>query len=188
MLALGVPGVPIAALAPGRHDGARRVAGPVPHPAEPKLFWGFIASMYVGNVILLVLNLPLVGLFVNLLRVPYPCCTPLILVCSILGVYAVNSSVVDVWIMLATGVLGYVLRKLDFETAPIVLGLVLAPMMEMALRQSLAMSAGSYAIFVTRPISVTLLAIGVILVVLALRPLISRTLDWRSRLPAESEG
>ena len=78
--------------------------------------------MYVGNVILLVLNLPLVGLFVNLLRVPYPVPVPVIIVCSILGVYAVNGSVVDVWIMLAMGVLGYVLRKLDFETAPIVLG------------------------------------------------------------------
>jgi putative tricarboxylic transport membrane protein len=109
-------------------------------------------------------------------------------VCSILGVYAVNSSVVDVWIMLGTGVLGYVLRKLDFETAPIVLGLVLAPMMELSLRQSLAMSAGSYTIFVTRPISVTLLVVGAVLVILALRPLITRTLDWRSRLPAESEG
>ena len=142
--------------------------------------------MYVGNVILLILNLPLVGLFVNLLRVPYPVLYPLILVCSILGVYAVNSSVVDVWIMLGTGVLGYVLRKLDFETAPIVLGLVLAPMMELSLRQALAMSAGDYTIFVRRPISVTLLAVGAILVALALRPVISRTLDWRSRLPAES--
>ena len=108
--------------------------------------------------------------------------------CSILGVYAVNSSVVDVWIMLAMGILGYVLRKLDFETAPIVLGLVLAPMMELSLRQSLAMSAGSYAIFVTRPISVTLLAVGAVLVILALRPFITRSLDWRSRLPAETEG
>ena len=83
----------------------------------------------------------------NLLRLPDPVLYPMILVCSILGVYAVNSSVVDVWIMLATGVLGYVLRKLEFETAPIVLGLVLAPMMELSLRQSLAMSAGNYAIF-----------------------------------------
>jgi putative tricarboxylic transport membrane protein len=90
--------------------------------------------------------------------------------------------------MLGTGVLGYVLRKLDFETAPIVLGLVLAPMMELSLRQSLAMSAGSYAIFVTRPISLLLLGVGVVLVILALRPLITRTLDWRSRLPAESES
>jgi putative tricarboxylic transport membrane protein len=138
--------------------------------------------MYVGNVILLILNLPLVGLFVNVLRVPYSVLYPIVLVCSILGVYAVSRSLIDVWIMLAMGVLGYVLRKLDFETAPIVLGLVLAPMMELSLRQSLAMSAGSYAVFVTRPISVILLAVGLALVVLALRPLLSRTLDWRSRL------
>jgi putative tricarboxylic transport membrane protein len=182
MLALGVPGVPVAALL----LAAMMVHGVTPGPLliqqDPRLFWGFIASMYVGNVILLILNLPLVGLFVNLLRVPYPVLYPIVLVCSILGVYAVNSSVVDVWIMLATGVLGYVLRKLDFETAPIVLGLVLAPMMELSLRQSLAMSGGSYAVFVTRPISVVLLAVGLALVVLALRPLLSRTLDWRSRL------
>jgi len=188
MLALGVPGVPIAALL----LAAMMIHGVTPGPLlihnSPQLFWGFIASMYVGNVILLILNLPLVGLFVNLLRVPYPVLYPIILVCSILGVYAVNSSVVDVWIMLITGVLGYVLRKLDFETAPIVLGLVLAPMMELSLRQSLAMSGGHYAVFVTRPISLTLLLVGAVLVALALRPLISRTLDWRSRLAAESEG
>jgi putative tricarboxylic transport membrane protein len=90
--------------------------------------------------------------------------------------------VVDVWIMVAMGVLGYVLRKLDFETAPIVLGLVLAPMMELSLRQSLALSAGSYTIFLTRPISLVLLLVGLALVGLALRPLLSRTLDWRARL------
>ncbi len=187
MLALGVPSAPIAALL----LAAMMVHGVTPGPLliqnSPELFWGFIASMYVGNVILLILNLPLVGLFVNLLRVPYPVLYPTILVCSLLGVYAVNGSVVDVWIMLATGVLGYVLRKLDFETAPIVLGLVLAPMMELALRQSLAMSDGRYAILVTRPISATLLAAGAVLLALALRPLVSRTLDWRARLPAELE-
>ena len=187
MLALGVPGVPIAALL----LAAMMIHGVTPGPLliknDPRLFWGFIASMYVGNVILLILNLPLVGLFVNLLRVPYPVLYPAILVCSIVGVYAVSSSVVDVWIMLGAGVLGYGLRKLDFETAPIVLGLVLAPMMEMSLRQSLSMSAGHYAIFVTRPISGTLLAGGAVLVALSLRPLISRTLDWRARLPVEGE-
>ena len=187
MLALGVPGVPIAALL----LAAMMIHGVTPGPLliknDPRLFWGFIASMYVGNVILLILNLPLVGLFVNLLRVPYPVLYPTILVCSIVGVYAVSSSVVDVWIMLGAGVLGYGLRKLDFETAPIVLGLVLAPMMEMSLRQSLSMSAGTYAIFVTRPISATLLAGGAVLVALSLRPLILRTLDWRARLPVENE-
>jgi putative tricarboxylic transport membrane protein len=160
--------------------------GPLLITSDPRLFWGFIASMYVGNVILLILNVPLVGLFVNLLRVPYPVLYPVILVCSILGVYAVNGSAVDVWIMLAMGVLGYVLRKLDFETAPIVLGLVLAPMMELSLRQSLALSGGRYDIFVTRPISLILLAVGAGLVLLALRPLLSRTLDWRARLPVGS--
>jgi putative tricarboxylic transport membrane protein len=182
MLALGVPGAPVAALL----LAAMMVHGVTPGPLlihqDPRLFWGFIASMYVGNVILLILNLPLVGLFVNVLRVPYPVLYPIVLVCSILGVYAVNRSVVDVWIMVAMGVLGYVLRKLDFETAPIVLGLVLAPMMELSLRQSLAMAAGSYTVFVTRPISLVLLLVGLALVVLALRPLLSRTLDWRARL------
>jgi putative tricarboxylic transport membrane protein len=188
MLALGVPGAPVAALL----LAAMMVHGVSPGPLliknDPQLFWGFIASMYVGNVILLVLNLPMVGLFVNLLRVPYPLLYPTILVCSILGVYAVNSSVVDVWIMLAMGMIGYVLRKLEFETAPIVLGLVLAPMMELSLRQSLAMSGGRYDILVTRPISATLLAVGAVLVLLALRPLFSRTLDWRARLPVEGES
>ena len=120
---------------------------------QPELFWGFIASMYVGNVVLLILNLPLVGIFVNVLRVPYPLLYPAILVFCVLGVYAVNGSAVDVGIMTAMGALGYLLRKFDFETAPVVLGLILAPMMEMSFRQSLAMSSGSYAIFVNRPIA-----------------------------------
>ncbi|MBI3121652.1 MAG: tripartite tricarboxylate transporter permease, partial [candidate division NC10 bacterium] len=104
-----------------------------------------------------------------------------------LGVYAVNSSVVDVWIMLATGVLGYLLRKLDFETAPIVLGLVLAPMLEMSLRQSLALSSGSYAVFVTRPIAATMLGLGLAILLLSLRPVFTRGLDWRRRLGLESK-
>jgi putative tricarboxylic transport membrane protein len=162
--------------------------GPLLISQQPQLFWGFIASMYIGNVMLLILNLPLVGLFVNVLRIPYPILYPSIIVFCMLGVYAVNNSVVDVWIMLGMGVLGYVLRKLDFETAPIVLGLVLAPMIELSLRQSLAMSDGSYRILVERPISATLLAAGGILVLLALRPLVTRTLDWRSKLALAETG
>ncbi len=188
MLALGVPSGPI----PAVMLAAMMVHGVSPGPLlikqQPELFWGFIASMYVGNVMLLILNLPLVGMFVNLLRVPYPLLYPSILVFCILGVYAVNSSVVDVWIMLLTGLLGYLLRKLEFEPAPIVLGLILAPMMEMALRQSLAMSDGSYAIFFQRPIATTLLAVAALLIVLALRPLISRGLDWRARLALAEKG
>jgi len=188
MLALGVPSGPI----PAVMLAAMMVHGVSPGPLliknQPELFWGFIASMYVGNVVLLILNLPLVGLFVNLLRVPYPVLYPSILTFCILGVYAVNGSVVDVWIMLAMGALGYVLRKLDFETAPIVLGVILAPMIEMALRQSLAMSDGRYSIFAARPISATLLAVGLVLVLLSLKPLITKSLDWRARLAMAEKG
>ena len=188
MLALGVPGVPVAALL----LAAMMVHGVTPGPLliknDPKLFWGFIASMYVGNVILLILNLPLVGLFVNILRVPYPYLYPAILVFATLGVYAVNNSVVDVWIMLATGVLGWVLRKLDFETAPVVLGVVLAPLLELSLRQSLAMSDGHYGIFVQRPIAATLLAVGAALVLLNLYAVARRTVDWRAKMALAEKG
>jgi putative tricarboxylic transport membrane protein len=188
MLALGVPSGPI----PAVMLAAMMVHGVSPGPLlirqQPELFWGFIASMYVGNVVLLVLNLPLVGLFVNLLRIPYHFLYPGILVFSIIGVYAVNNSVVDVWIMLGMALVGFVLRKLDFETAPIVLGLVLAPIIEMSLRQSLAMSDGHYAIFVTSPIAATLLAVGAVLVLLSLRGVLTRGLDWRTRLTLAEKG
>ena len=188
MLALGVPSGPI----PAVMLAAMMVHGVSPGPLlirqQPELFWGFIASMYVGNLVLLILNLPLVGIFVNLLRVPYPYLYPAILTFSILGVYAVNGSVVDVWIMLGMGVLGYVLRKLSFETAPIVLGLVLAPMIELALRQSLAMSDGHYAIFFQRPIAATLLVIGLGMMLLSLRTFVRRGLDWRARMALAEKG
>jgi putative tricarboxylic transport membrane protein len=187
MLALGVPSGPI----PAVMLAAMMVHGISPGPLlisqQPDLFWGFIASMYVGNLVLLILNLPLVGIFVNLLRVPYPLLYPSILVFCILGVYAVNSSLVDVWIMATMGLLGYVLRKLDFETAPIVLGLVLAPMLEMSLRQSLAMSSGSYTIFGNRPITATMLSIALVLLLLSLKPLFTSRVDWRGSLKQEDE-
>jgi putative tricarboxylic transport membrane protein len=182
MLALGVPSGPI----PAVMLAAMLVHGISPGPLlitqQPDLFWGFIASMYVGNVVLLILNLPMVGLFVILLRIPYPLLYPAILVFSVVGVYAVNGSVVDVWIMAVMGALGYLLRKFDFETAPIVLGLVLAPMLEMSLRQSLALSSGSYAVFVNRPIAASMLVVGLALLLLSLRPLVSAGLDWRRGL------
>jgi putative tricarboxylic transport membrane protein len=188
MLALGVPSGPI----PAVMLAAMMVHGVSPGPLliqqQPELFWGFIASMYVGNVVLLILNLPLVGLFVNILRVPYPYLYPAILVFSILGVYAVNGSVVDVWIMLIMGVLGWVLRKLSFETAPVVLGVVLAPMIELSLRQSLAMSDGHYAIFLQRPIAAVLLGVGLLLVLLNLYSFVRRGLDWRARLALAEKG
>ena len=188
MLALGVPSGPI----PAVMLAALMVHGVSPGPLlikeQPALFWGFIASMYVGNLILLALNLPMVGLFVNVLRVPYSLLYPSIIMFCVVGVYAVNGSVVDVWIAIVMGGLGYGLRKLGFETAPIVLGAILAPMLELALRQSLAMSDGQYAIFVSRPISGTLLAFGAALVLLNLVSWMARSLDWRQRIPHDEKG
>jgi putative tricarboxylic transport membrane protein len=124
------------------------------------------------------------------LRVPYPLLYPAILLFCVLGVYAVNGSAVDVGIMTAMGALGYLLRKFDFETAPVVLGLILAPLLEMSFRQSLAMSSGSYAIFVSRPIAVTMLIAGLTLLLLSIVPLLLKTLDWRQKLgiDAASDG
>jgi putative tricarboxylic transport membrane protein len=182
MLALGVPSGPI----PAVMMAALLVHGVSPGPLlmeqQPALFWGFIASMYVGNVVLLILNLPLVGVFVNLLRIPYSILYPCIVAFCILGVYSVGSSIVDVWIMIAMGALGYVLRKLDFEVAPLVLGIILSPMIEMSLRQSLAMSSGDYGIFVARPLAATMLGLAVALVALSVVPALLRQADWRKRM------
>ena len=187
MLALGVPSGPI----PAVMIAAMMVHGISPGPLliaqQPELFWGFIASMYVGNVVLLILNLPLVGIFVNVLKVPYPLLYPAILIFCVLGVYAVNGSVVDIGIMTVMGALGYVLRKFDFETAPVVLGLILAPMMEMSLRQSLSMSSGSYGIFINRPIAAVMLTVGLALLLLSVAPWLMKTLDWRQRFGLASE-
>jgi len=170
MLALGVPSGAI----PAVMLGALMIHGIAPGPLlidqQPALFWGFIASMYVGNVILLVLNLPLVGLFVSILRVPYAYLYPAIVVFCVLGVYATSQTAADLWIMAGAGLVGWVLRKLEFETAPIVLGLVLSPMIELAFRQALALSGGSYAIFVERPLAAMLLLVAGILLALALKP------------------
>ena len=186
MLALGVPSGPIPAVMLAALMVHGIAPGPLLMEQQPSLFWGFIASMYVGNLVLLILNLPLVGLFVNLLRIPYGYLYPAILVFCVLGVYSVNGSVVDVWIMTAMGALGYVLRKFDFEVAPVVLGLVLSPLLETALRQSLAMSSGSYAIFFGRPIAAAMLALAGVLLLLSLVPALMRGSGWRQRVGLDS--
>jgi putative tricarboxylic transport membrane protein len=184
MLALGVPSGPIPAVL----LAAIMVHGLTPGPTlirqSPELFWGFVASMYVGNLVLLTLNLPFVGLFVNLLRIPYRWLYPVVLAFCVLGVYAVNQSAVDLWVMTIMGALGYLLRKLDFEPAPIVLGLVLAPALEMSFRQSLALSGGDYGIFLARPIAAVMLAAGVALLALGTLPAAVRGV--RARLGLDS--
>ena len=169
MLALGLPSgaVPAIMLAAMIIHGI--APGPLLMQQQPQLFWTVIASMYVGNVVLLILNLPFVGIFVNILRIPYSYLYPALLAFATIGVYSVNNSVVDVWIMGGAGLVGYVLRKLEFELAPIVLGLVLAPMLELTFRQSLAMSAGSYSIFFTHPISAGMLLVAAALLLLGMR-------------------
>jgi putative tricarboxylic transport membrane protein len=161
--------------------------GPTLVNEHPDVFWGFVASMYVGNLMLLVLNLPLVGLFVTVLRIPYAYLYPLIIMFCIIGVYEVNNSIVDVWIMLIMGVVGYALRKFDFDPAPLVLGLVIAPILEQSLRQSLIMSNGNYLIFFSRPISLSLMIFSVGLLVLAAYSFVLKRADWRTKL-AEAEA
>jgi putative tricarboxylic transport membrane protein len=143
--------------------------------------------MYVGNLMLLALNLPLVGMFVNVLRIPYSYLYPLIIMFCIIGVYEVNHSVIDVWIMLVMGIVGYLLRKFDFDPAPLVLGLVIAPTFEMSLRQSLIMSNGAWTIFFHRPISGVLLALSAGLLLLSVISFVLKRKDWRDKL-AEIEA
>ncbi len=188
MLALGIPTGPITAVLIGALMIHGVPAGPQLVTEHRDLFWGFVASMYVGNLMLLLLNLPLVGMFVSLLRIPYAYLYPLIIMFCIVGVYEVNHSIVDVWIMLIMGVIGYGLRKFSFDPAPLVLGLVIAPIFEQSLRQSLIMSSGNYFIFFTRPIAAGLLAVCVILLGLSALAFILKRKDWRDKLAAAEAG
>ncbi|MBM4333681.1 MAG: tripartite tricarboxylate transporter permease, partial [Deltaproteobacteria bacterium] len=137
---------------------------------HPGLFWGVIASMYLGNIMLLVINLPLIGMWVRLLRIPYAIFFPLILMVCLIGAYAFNRSTVDVGLMLFFGVLGYLMRKFEYEPAPLVLAFVLTPILDDALRQSLILSGGSFTIFVLRPISSGCLIIAVLLLITSAFP------------------
>jgi len=127
--------------------------GPLLIRSHPDIFWGVVMSMYIGNVMLLALNLPLIGMWVRILKVPYTILFPLILLFCLIGVYSVNNSVLDIYLMILFGVIGYFMRKFDFEPAPLALAYVLSPMLETSLRQSLNISGGSFFIFFSRPIS-----------------------------------
>jgi putative tricarboxylic transport membrane protein len=188
MLALGVPTGPITAVLIGALAIHGVAAGPNLVNERPDVFWGFVASMYVGNLMLLLLNLPLVGLFVSVLRIPYSYLYPLIIMFCIVGVYAVNNSIVDVWIMLIMGAFGYGLRKFGFDPAPLVLGLVIAPIFEMSLRQSLIMSNGNYFIFLQRPIALVLVLASVGLLAMASVSFFLRRKDWRASLAEVEAG
>lgn len=165
MFALGIPGSNTTAVMLGALIMFGLRPGPQLFADAPDVVWGIIASMYVGNLLLLLLNLPLAGVFAMLLRVPYATLYPVILALCIAGVYSSQNSIDDLWLMAGFGVLGYFMRRFDFPAAPLVLGLVLGPLLENALRQSLTLSHGSLSIFFTRPIPLALLAITAVVVV-----------------------
>lgn len=174
LLTLGIPGNPSIAMifAAFLMHGIR--PGPMLLQEHPDIFWGVIASMYIGNIMLLVLNLPLIGLFVQMLKVPYHYLGAIIVSLCFIGAYSVSSSMVDLWLVIIFGIVGYLFRKLDFPLAPFILAFVLENIFETTLRQSLIFSRGSFAIFFNRPISGFLMALFFLLVVIALsRPIIS---------------
>ena len=175
MLTLGIPSSPVMALM----IGALIIQGIQPGPTvvtnQPALFWGIIVSMWIGNVFLLILNLPLIGMWVRLIMVPYHLLYPAILVFCAIGVYSLSSSTLDVHLMALFGVLGYVFSKLECEPAPMLLGFLLGPMMEEYLRRALTIARGDATTFLTRPISASMLAIAVVVMVIVLLPAIRKT-------------
>ncbi|MDZ4165930.1 MAG: tripartite tricarboxylate transporter permease [Smithellaceae bacterium] len=165
LLTLGIPGNAAIAMM----FAALLIKGVTPGPflikEYPDVFWGVIASMYLGNVMLLVLNLPLVGIWVQLLRVPYRILAPVVILFTAIGSYSIANQAFDIYALLGFGIFGYLLRKLNFEPGPLPLAFVLGPMIESSMRQSLLISGGSFSIFVTRPISGTLIGLLTLLVI-----------------------
>lgn len=175
MLTLGIPSNAVMALMIGAMMIHDIVPGPQVMQSDPGLFWGLIISMWIGNLILVVLNLPMIGVWVQLLRVPYRWLFPAILVFCCIGVYSINNNVWDVWIAIFFGFAGYVFGKLGCETAPLVLGFILGPMMEENLRRAMLLSRGDPSVFVSSPISCGLLIAAVLMVVLVAAPAFRKT-------------
>ncbi len=177
LLTLGIPPNAVMALM----VGAMMIHGIVPGPQvmtkQPELFWGMVASMWIGNLMLIIINLPLVGMWVRLLRVPYRLLYPSIIVFCCIGIYSINNSPTDVVISALFGVIGYLLIKYDFEPAPMLLGFVLGPLMEENLRRAMLIARGDPTVFMTRPISAVLLATAAFLLVLAALPKIRSRRD-----------
>jgi len=183
LLCLGIPINSTTALLLGLLLTYGVKVGPLLLKQHPDIFWGVVTSMYIGNVMLLVLNLPLIGLWVKILKVPYLILYPLILLLCVIGSYSLSSNTAEVLIMIIFGVIGYFMKKFNYQASPLVLALVLSPMLENSLRQSLVVSYGSFLIFITRPISAALLSIAVLLLLYPLFPLFTRKgrQRWRAR-------
>ena len=184
LLTLGLPSNAVMAVMLGAMTIHRVIPGPMLTIENPDLFWGVIASMVMGNAMLLILNLPLIGMWVKVLRIPYRILFPLILLFCLIGAYSISYSVADVLIMVIFGVLGYLMKKFDYELTPLVLAFVLGPMLENAFQQSLTISSGSFSIFFTRPISAVGMALAVLLILSSFVPWISKR---RSKVAREDE-
>jgi TctA family transporter len=170
LLTLGIPANPVMALMVGAMIIQGIVPGPNVAAEQPQLFWGIIASMWIGNLMLVILNLPLIGLWVKLLKVPYHVLFPIIMVFCSIGVYSVNANVYDLFAVAFFGLLGYVLLKLRCEPAPLLLGFVLGPMLEENLRRAMILGRGDPTTFLTRPISLVLLLMAVAVLVIVFLP------------------
>src|SRR5881394_3159552 len=177
LLTLGIPPNAVMALMVGAMTIHGIVPGPQVMQKQPELVWGMIASMWVGNLMLLIINLPLVGIWVRLLRVPYRLMFPSIVIFCSIGIYSVNNAPVDVILAGVFGLVGYWLIKHDFEPAPLLLGMVLGPLMEENLRRALLISRGDWTVFLTRPLSATLMATAAFLLVLAVLPSLRKKRD-----------
>jgi putative tricarboxylic transport membrane protein len=160
LLCLGIPCNALTALLVGALMIHGVQPGPLTMSQNPDLFWGTVTSMYTGNLLLLLLNLPLIGIWVRLLKVPYSILYPLVLLFMIIGAFSLNYAVFDVYLTISFGVLGYIMRKMDYEPAPLILAFILTPMFEDNLRQALLISHGNFAVFLTRPLSLGFLVVG----------------------------
>jgi putative tricarboxylic transport membrane protein len=174
LLTLGVPPNVVMALLLGAFMIHGVQPGPLMMKQNPGLFWGIIASMYIGNIMLLVLNLPLIGIWVQVLKIPYKILFPLILLFCLIGVYTVSNTVFDIYVMILFGIVGYLMKKFGYEGAPLVLAFVLGPLMENNLRKSLILSQGGFSIFFTRPISAACLLVALVLLVSPLIPALGK--------------
>ncbi len=168
LLALGIPGSGATAVMLGALMLYGLKPGPMLFHTSPDFVWGLIASMFVGNLILLIMNLPMVPLFALSLRISYSILYPIIILICVIGAYSLNSNVFDVWMMLVFGIAGYFMKKCDISGAPMIIGLVLGPILEQNLYRALALSHGKMSVFVTRPISAVLLAIGALMAIAVL--------------------
>jgi putative tricarboxylic transport membrane protein len=166
LLTLAIPSTPGMAVLLGALLSYGVAAGPLLLTQHPDIFWGVVSSMYVGNVMLLVLNLPLIGLWVKILKIPYGILFPLILLFCAIGSYSLNNNAHEVILMVAFGFVGYLCKKLEYETAPLIMAMVLSPMLENSLRQSLLLSKGNFGIFFSRPLSAALMSIALLLLIL----------------------